>query len=248
MSHNNKTLNATNPPVQIDNGALQMLEIPNLEEAISDMRRGFYISPPRITVEHSHTGKHTWMIDLGPSYNGDDGTIDLSSKFTGIVCLAQQIRALWTEKEAIPTCAAIDNIPSVSEAISHSCISCQHSRVGSSCKQKIRLLVLTSVSEQSNLVVFNLAPTSIKHWRSHIAKCVRTNLPYYAITTEFNLLDVKKHNYRWAEVEMRAGRLISQQELQTVLTIKDKIKQQFSSVDEEDFMIDKNDKENNSEA
>ena len=135
----------------------------------------------------------------------------------------------------MPRCASIDDQPAVMAPVHHSCIGCSNNNLGSKCKPKVRLLVLTWVTEQPTLVVFNLSPTSIKRWRMHVNKLARSNAPYIAVVTKFSLEDTSKNSFRWAEVSMNVERVVTKEELDGAMSIRDQFKVQFGDVDDADY-------------
>ncbi|MBU1937673.1 hypothetical protein KKG05_09770 [bacterium] len=217
---------------------LEALEIDDIDAEIAEMTKGFQLQPPRIRIEHSTSGRHRMFIDSGESYTDDTpGQIDLPGNvLTGIVCFAQTIRAMWSENEPMPQCAAVDNKPTVTEPIHPSCTGCPESVIGNGkCKPKVRLLVLAFVNGKPTLVVFPLSPTSIKRWRAHVSKLARSKAPYTAVVTKFTLDDIQKNSFRWAEVCMSVDRVVTKDEMKAALSIRDQFDQQLKDVDDADY-------------
>ena len=217
---------------------LEALEIDNIDAEIAEMTKDFQLQPPRVRIEHSTSGRHRMFIDHGESYTDDAlDQVDLPGNvLTGIVCFAQSIRAMWSENEPMPQCAAVDNKPTVMEPIHPSCIGCPESVIGNGkCKPKVRLLVLAFVNGKPTLVVFPLSPTSIKRWRAHISKLARSKAPYTAVVTKFTLEDIQKNGFRWAEVAMSVDRVVTQEELKAALSIRDQFDQQLKDVEDADY-------------
>ena len=158
---------------------------------------------PRVRIEHKDNGKHRIYIDTGESYlEADTQEIDIpGNKLTGVVFAEQFIRALWQEGAEVPLCSAIDDMPVGKEPLADSCKRCEHGVIGGACKPKSRLFMLAEIDGEVKPLVFALSPTSIKHWNAHKKKLQRSNLPIVAVNTTFELLDVKKGTYRWAEVK-----------------------------------------------
>ena len=236
MPRNKNTLVKQNGGL-IAEGDLATLGYENIEGELTAMIQGFYVQPPRVRIEHSATGRHRMFIDNGESYSEEAiDQVDLpNNELAGIVCYAQSIRAMWVEQAPLPTCAAIDERPTVAEPVHPGCVGCPQNHLGSKCKPKVRLLVLTWVNAEPTLVVFNLSPTSIKRWRNHVNKLARSKAPFTAVITRFNLQDTTKNSYRWAEVAMDVDRVVSKEELRAALAIRDQYIQRFVEVDESDF-------------
>lgn len=158
---------------------------------------------PRVRIEHRDNGRHRMYIDLGEGYFDAESELPLpGNELEGVVVASQGIRALWTEGETLPTCAAVEGIPTVTEPQAPKCSACHLSGIGSPCKPKMRLLILTEMDGALVPVVFALPPTSLKHWKAHLARLKRSGLPIVAVRTRFALEDTKKNGYRWAEVSL----------------------------------------------
>jgi len=159
---------------------------------------------PRVRIEHKDNGRHRMYIDTGESYlSADTQEINIANnKLTAVVFAEQYIRALWTDGEEVPLCSAIDDVPIAQEPLSETCRHCEHGVIGGACKPKVRLLLLAEINGEVRPLIMNLSPTSIKHWTAHKKKLARSNLPVVAVNTTFELEDVKRNNYRWAEVKL----------------------------------------------
>ena len=167
----------------------------------STVSTGFEL--PRVRIEHKKNGKHRMYIDNGESYL-DDGSQEADvpgNTLSGIVFAEQSIKALWEEGAEVPKCSAIDNVPMGQEPMAENCKQCEQGVIGGPCKPKSRLFMLAELDGEVKPLVFALSPTSIKHWNAHKKKLQRSNLPIVAVNTTFELLDVKKGTYRWAEVK-----------------------------------------------
>ncbi len=231
------TKHKSNETSVIERRALDALDL-DLDAELQAMMEGIETQPPRVRIEHSSSGKHRIYIDLGESYDPDEETqINLpGNELKGIVCYSQFIRALWVEGEAVPRCAAIGSIPTVIEPVHHNCKSCPQGQIGKGlCKAKVRLLVLANVDDKPTLLVFALSPTSIKRWRSHVSRLARSKAPYISVVTRFSLEDMKKNSFRWAEVEMDVDRVVSEEELNAAVSIRDQFKSNLRDVSEEDY-------------
>lgn len=222
----------------ITNADLEALGFDNIDAEIAEMTRGFQLQPPRVRIEHSASGRHRMFIDHGESYSDEvPDEIDLpGNALSGIVCFAQTIRAMWSENEPLPRCAAVDNKPTVPEPVHPACTGCAESVIGNGkCKPKVRLVVLAFVDGKPTLVVFPLSPTSIKRWRSHVSKLARSKAPYTAVVTRFSLDDIQKNSFRWAEVSLSVDRVVTKEELKAALSIRDQLDQQLKDIEEADY-------------
>ena len=221
----------------IDPEAIKALGL-DIDQECEVMMTGIDTFPPRIRIEHSSSGRHRLYLDVGESYDPESvNQVDLpNNEITGIVCYSQFIRALWAENEASPRCSAIDNKPTVAEPITDDCMYCAEGRMGSGhCKQKIRLLLLTWIKDKPTLLVFNLSPTSIKHWRNHVSKLARSKAPYISVVTRFSLQDTKKNSFRWAEVIPDVERVVTQEELENALEIREVFKASLADISDRDY-------------
>ncbi len=228
----------------IDQKSIKALGL-DVDAEVNAMTQGLETIPPRVRIEHSSSGRHKMFIDIGESFDAEaENQIDLpKNKITGIICHAQSIKALWAEGENVPRCAAVENCPTVAEPVSDDCKMCSEGRIGGGrCKAKIRLLLLTWIEKKPTLLVFNLSPTSIKHFHSYVAKLARSKAPYISVVTSFTLQDTKKNSFRWAEVKMDVEKIVSQEELNTALSIREQFKTHLADVSETDFQ-DEGDKQ-----
>ncbi|MBT4359798.1 MAG: hypothetical protein HOD11_02390 [Candidatus Marinimicrobia bacterium] len=192
---------------------------------------------PRVRIEHKDSGKHRMYINTGESYiDNHSQEIDiLDNKLTAVVFAEQYIRAFWNEGDDVPACSAIDDIPVGDDAMSDSCKSCEHSVIGGACKPKVRLLLLTKVDGEVKPLIMNLSPTSIKHWNAHKRKLTRSNLPVVAVNTTFELEDVKKRSYRWAEVKLGMDGIASKDMLIVAKTARTELEELTSRISHSDY-------------
>lgn len=207
------------------------------EQELMNQQQGLNIQPPRVKIEHSHSGRHRMFIDRGETYFEAEAQIeDLPENvFEGIVALSQPVRAYFENGQKMPKCAAIGNIPTVLEPLSKSCIGCSYNKMGSPCKPKMRLFVLRRKGEKYEPVIFPLSPTSIKHWNDHIRKLTRQKIPYISVTTTFGLEDVKNDAYRWAEVILGVNGGVSEQELMAIKEFRETYGEYMKLVHKADF-------------
>ena len=201
----------------------------------SSVSSGFEL--PRVRIDHKDSGKHKMYIDTGESYLDDDSQeIPIKgNKLTGVIFAEQSIKALWEEGAEVPKCSAIDGKPMGNTPLSESCKHCEHGVIGGVCKPKIRLFMLTELDGQVKPLVFALSPTSIKHWNAHKKKLHRSNLPVVAVNTTFELMDVKKGTYRWAEVKAGVDGVVSKELLMLAKQARDQFEEVTKVISSHDF-------------
>jgi len=210
----------------------------DMDSELSDLNKGSSgFDIPRVRIEHKDNGRHRMYIDTGESYLDDDlQEIDIKGKkLTGIVFAQQDIRALWQEGAEVPVCSAIDGIPIGQEPLAEKCNACEHSAIGKSCKPKVRLFMLSEVDGEVKPMVFALSPTSIKHWNAHKKRLHRSNLPVVAVNTTFELEDVKKGTYRWAEVKVGVDGIAQKDMLLLAKTARDQFEEVAAVITSHDF-------------
>ena len=192
---------------------------------------------PRVRIEHKDSGKHRMYIDTGESYiDSDTQEVDIpGNKLTAVVFAEQFIRAFWEKESEVPLCSAIDDQPIGQEVLSDSCKHCEHGVIGESCKPKVRLLLLAEIDGNVRPLIMNLSPTSIKHWNAHKKKLQRSNLPVVAVNTTFELEDVKKHSYRWAEVTLGMNGIASKETLVIAKTARTELEELTERISDADF-------------
>ncbi len=192
---------------------------------------------PRVRIEHKDNGKHRMYIDSGESYLDDDcqEIVMPGNKLTAVVFAEQLIRAFWKEGEEVPACSAIDGRPVGSDPVSDACSSCEHGVISGACKPKVRLLLLAEIDGKVNPLIMNLSPTSIKHWNAHKKKLQRSNLPVVAVNSTFELEDVRKNGYRWAEVKLGMDGIASKDMLVLARTARTELEQLTDRITPSDF-------------
>jgi len=192
---------------------------------------------PRVRIEHKDNGKHRMYIDTGESYiDSDTQEVDIpGNKLTAVVFAEQFIRAFWEKESEVPLCSAIDDQPIGQEAISDSCKHCEHGAIGTSCKPKVRLLLLAEIDGEVRPLIMNLSPTSIKFWNAHKKKLQRSNLPVVAVNTTFELEDVKKGSYRWATVKLGMDGIASKEMLIIAKTARTELEALTDRITPSDF-------------
>jgi len=200
----------------------------DIETEVATMVENIPPSLVRVRIDHSPSGRHRMFIDHGESYDGNqDDQVDVPNNvFAGIVVFSQTVSALWVEGEQIPLFSAIDGkVTSGAGSEIHA----------SQAKDKVRLFVLTFLDSKPQLVVFNLSPTSIKHWRNHVQRLARSKAPAIAVVTRFSLDDIQRNSYRWAEVNCSVERVVTQEELDVAMSLRDECRQTFGVIVESDF-------------
>ncbi len=192
---------------------------------------------PRVRIEHRDNGKHRMYIDTGESYlENDSQEINIKgNKLTGLVFAEQSIRALWQEGAEVPLCSGIEGQPVSQEPLAQDCKHCEHGVIGGACKPKARLFLLAEIDGEVKPLVFALSPTSIKHWNAHKKKLQRSNLPVVAVNTTFELMDVKKGTYRWAEVKAGIEGIASKEMLMLAKEARDQFEEVTRVISSHDF-------------
>ncbi|MBT6356488.1 MAG: hypothetical protein HOJ58_00100, partial [Chloroflexi bacterium] len=128
-----------------------------------------------------------------------------------------------------------DDMPIGIEPLADSCKRCEHGIMGGKCKPKVRLLLLAEIDGEIKPLIFSLSPTSIKHWTMHKKKLARSNLPVVAVNTTFELEDVKRNNYRWAEVKLGMNRVASKDMLVMARTARTEFEALTKRISDADF-------------
>ncbi len=192
---------------------------------------------PRVRIEHATSGRHRMYVDTGESYlNADTQEINIpGNKLSAVIFAFQNLQAYWEENEEVPTCSAIDDLPIGQEPLAKSCRQCEHSVIGGSCKPKVRLLLLAEMEGEVKPLIMNLSPTSIKHWNAHKKKLQRSNLPVVAVNTTFELEDVKRNNYRWAEILLGMDGIASKEMLIIARTARTEFEALTKRITQSDF-------------
>ncbi len=131
----------------------------------------------------------------------------------------------------MPRCSAVDTVPTVEDSVSDNCKVCPESAMGSACKPKARLWILMD----NRPYIMNLSPTSLKHWNAHKKRLKRSKLPVVAVNTVFNLEDVKKNSYRWAEDNINVDGIVSRELLILAKKYRDEFNRLMGVVSEKDF-------------
>jgi len=210
----------------------------NLDQELNNMAvETNQLELPRVRIEHKLNGKHLLKIDTGESYLENDPHEILlpGNRLTAVIFYEQFIRALWDEGQDVPACSAIDDKPVGEEPLADNCRSCPNGVIGGKCKPKVRLLLLSELEGEIKPLILNLSPTSIKHWNAHKKKLQRSNLPVVAVNTTFELEDVKKNGYRWAEVHLGMDGIASKEMLIAARTARTELEAYTKAITERDF-------------
>jgi hypothetical protein len=220
----------------IEQKQLAELDI-DLEQELLRMTEGLERPLPRIRIEHSPSGRHQMLMDFGPTLEDElNQEVLPDNAFRGVVLIDQQVRAIFEPESNTPICASVAGVPTVETPQAFTCDSCEHKAYGSQCKEKTRLLILNPDREASNPVsVFPLSPTSIKHWRRYLQRLASSKVPYLVMLTRFELQDVQRNGFRWAEVVPVAERLVTQDELAFVKEVRKAYDQVLSEVAKDDY-------------
>ena len=170
-------------------------------ENMSTEHSGFEI--PVIRVEHRTNSKHVFYLDRGPSYNVEDQSeVELGDTFTGVIFAHQHIRAKWVEGKEVPECSSIEGMPVGEQPLADRCNLCEHSAIGSTCKPKIRILLLSNLEGELKPYVLHLPPTSLKYFSQHVRKLSRSNLPIVACNTVFKIKPIARNGYKYGVIEI----------------------------------------------
>ncbi|MBZ0098316.1 MAG: hypothetical protein K8F30_04490, partial [Taibaiella sp.] len=187
--------------------------------------------------EHSPSGKHRMLIDYGPTLEDDSRQEEVAGNtITRVVLLSQQVRAVFETDSPSPTCASVNDQPTVDTPRSANCSSCSWSAYGSPCKEKTRLLLLDPDRDNPTPVsVFPLSPTSIKHWKRYLQRLAASKVPYLVMMTRFELQDVARNGFRWAEVVPVAERLVTPEELVFIKEVRAEYDRLLADVRRDDY-------------
>ncbi|MDP2361747.1 MAG: hypothetical protein Q8O14_13530 [bacterium] len=209
----------------------------DLQAELDRMTEGVHMPLPRVRVEHSPSGQHRLFLDLGPTIDDDDLLVPLEgNSLSGIVVAHQHIRAVFEEGSTLPVCASVNGQPTVDVPQASACDQCPLNGFGSKCKPKVRLLVLAPGEDgEPALWVFPLSPTSIKQWHRYVQRLARSKVPYLAVRTRFELKDIQRPPYRYAEVLMSVDRLITQEELAQIKAVRETWQDALATVVKDDY-------------
>jgi len=208
---------------------------------MDDLRAGNTtgLSLPRINIDHAKHGPHRLLIDFGESYDDSQQIEEINgAEFSGVIFAYQNIRALWTEGEKFPICSGVNGVVDkrIKSPVHPQCEGCPQSIIGiGKCKAKVRLWLLIRRPDGIKPFIFALPPTSIKHWRLHLRKLERTNLPVIAFNTRFGLTPVEKNSYKWAEASIGVDGPAPKDMLVVAKQAREELKRILETLSDKDF-------------
>ena len=204
-------------------------------ENMSTEHSGFEI--PVIRVEHRTNSKHVFYLDRGPSYNVEDQSeVELGDTVTGVIFAHQHIRAKWVEGKEVPECSSIEGIPVGDEPLAELCKNCAHSAMGSSCKPKVRLMLLSNLEGEMKAYVLHLPPTSLKYFNQHVRKLSRSNLPIVACNTVFKIKPIARNGYKYGEIEISIDGVSDRETLMVAKQLRTEFEEFAKRLTRQDFI------------
>jgi hypothetical protein len=204
-------------------------------ENMSSESHGFEI--PAIRVEHKSNSKHVFYLDRGASYDTNQPTeIELGDTVTGVIFAHQHIRAKWVEGKEIPECSSIEGIPVGEEPLAESCRQCEHSVFGSTCKSKIRILLLSNLEGELKPYVLHLPPTSLKYFSQHVRKLSRSNLPIVACSTVFKIKPIARNGYKYGVIELSIDGIADRETLMAAKQLRTEFEEFSNRLTRSDFI------------
>jgi len=202
---------------------------------MSSESQGFEI--PTIRVEHKSNSKHVFYLDRGASYDTNQPTeIELGDTITGVIFAHQHIRAKWVEGKEIPDCSSLEGIPVGDEPLAESCRQCEHSVFGSTCKSKIRILLLSNLEGELKPYVLHLPPTSLKYFSSHVRKLSKSNLPIVACNTVFTIKPIARNGYKYGVIEISIDGVSNRETLMAAKQLRTEFEEFAKRLTRQDFI------------
>ena len=202
---------------------------------MSSESQGFEI--PTIRVEHKSNSKHVFYLDRGASYDTNQPTeIELGDTIAGVIFAHQHIRAKWVEGKEIPECSSIEGIPVGEEPLAESCRQCEHSVFGSTCKSKIRILLLSNLEGELKPYVLHLPPTSLKYFSQHIRKLSKSNLPIVACNTVFKIKPIARNGYKYGVIEISIDGIADRESLTAAKQFRTEFEEFAKRLTRQDFI------------
>jgi len=204
-------------------------------DSMSSESHGFEI--PAIRVEHKSNSKHVFFLDYGPSYNTDQPSeVALGDTITGVIFGHQHLRAKWVDGKEVPECSSIEGVPVGDNPLAESCRKCEHSAIGSSCKPKIRILLLSNLEGELKPYVLHLPPTSLKYFSQHIRKLSRSNLPIVACNTVFKIKPIARNGFKYGVIELSIDGISDRETLLVAKQLRTEFEEFAKRLSRQDFI------------
>ena len=204
-------------------------------ENMSTEHSGFEI--PVIRVEHRTNSKHVFYLDHGASYNTElPSELELGDTVTGVIFGHQHLRAKWVEGKEIPDCSSIEGIPVGDSPISELCSRCEFSAIGSTCKPKIRILLLSNLEGDLKPYVLHLPPTSLKYFSQHVRKLSKSNLPIVACNTVFKIKPIARNGYKYGVIEISIDGIADRESLTAAKQFRTEFEEFAKRLTRQDFI------------
>lgn len=197
--------------------------------------QGFEI--PAIRIEHKSNSKHAFYLDHGPSYNAEQsGEIELGDTVSGVIFGHQHLRAKWVSGKEIPECSSVEGIPVGEDAFAESCNQCEHSAIGSTCKPKIRILLLSNLEGELKPYVLHLPPTSLKYFSQHVRKLNRSNLPIVACNTVFKIKPIARNGFKYGVIELSIDGIANRESLMAAKELRTEFEEFARRLSRQDYI------------
>ena len=204
-------------------------------ENMSTEHSGFEI--PVLRVEHRTNSKHVFYVDHGASYNTEQPSeLELGDTVTGVIFAHQHIRAKWVEGKEVPECSSIEGIPVGEQPLADRCNLCEHSAIGSTCKPKIRILLLSNLEGELNPYVLHLPPTSLKYFSSHVRRLSKSNLPIVACNTVFKIKPIARNGYKYGVIEISIDGVSNRETLMAAKQLRTEFEEFAKRLTRQDFI------------
>ena len=204
-------------------------------ENMSTEHSGFEI--PVIRVEHRNNSKHVFYVDHGASYITEQPSeLELGDTVTGVIFGHQHLRAKWVEGKEIPDCSSIEGIPVGEQPLADRCNLCEHSAIGSTCKPKIRILLLSNLEGELKPYVLHLPPTSLKYFSSHVRKLSKSNLPIVACNTVFTIKPIARNGYKYGVIEISIDGVSNRETLMAAKQLRTEFEEFAKRLTRQDFI------------
>lgn len=218
----------------------------DMDTELAELANESVVTVPQIKIEHSKRGDHKLYINFGESYLEEESQIkDIEgNSFDGVIFAFQKIRAYFEEGKVAPICAAVDGKISnnIEKPMASGCSECEYNVIGSACKPKVRLWIITELDGKFVPVIFNIPTTSIKRWSGksgHLRKLLRSKVPPIVVLTQFGLDAIAEGAFMYAEVTFDADlRVLPPEEMVEAAKIaRDEFKKVMSELSNRDFDV-----------